>query len=379
MYKFTYLPDYFISFVGKSDSPPAPRQVTGTPSGSPGNASIQVNWLAPVSAIDPVQYLVELSTDGSNWGSTQTIAFPTLTYTYNSLPGSVYYARVRAGYASGKVSAWALSGQINTPTYEAETLAWKTATEAAGGSVSSALNAIDAFVKGCKTDGIWVKLSTGLIIPLASDGIAGLFVPLVAPAGVTLTNNNFVSGDYSLATGLDPGTSNSTKYIATTFNASTHLTSSSSAQLSFYSRRNVQTPSYPTLLGYTNSASDRWQIHAYADPNTYYDCFSTTGGDRAAVSFSSSLGLITGSRTSDIDSRVYRNGAQVGATQTGARATAKGNANVYVFFTGPVGSGAGTEVRICAYAYIGPGLTPSEELLHYNRVQNLQTALGRNV
>jgi hypothetical protein len=34
---------------------------------------------------------------------------------------------------------------------------------------------------------------------------------------------------------------------------------------------------------------------------------------------------------------------------------------------------------VCSFIYFGPALTNTEELAHYNRVQALQTALGRQV
>ena len=59
-------------------------------------------------------------------------------------------------------------------------------------------NAINSFVKGCKTDGTWDAIKACCIMA-AWDGLDGALYPLKGPAP---TNNNFVSGDYNRETGL---------------------------------------------------------------------------------------------------------------------------------------------------------------------------------
>ena len=58
--------------------------------------------------------------------------------------------------------------------------------------------AIDNFVLGCKTDGIWNAIKASCILAGART-LAGALIPL---AGTAPTNNNFVSGDYNRKTGL---------------------------------------------------------------------------------------------------------------------------------------------------------------------------------
>jgi len=63
---------------------------------------------------------------------------------------------------------------------------------------SQVRGAINAFVLGCKADGIWTSLVTSCIMAGART-VAGAITPLVGNAP---TNNNFVSGDYSRTLGL---------------------------------------------------------------------------------------------------------------------------------------------------------------------------------
>jgi len=67
--------------------------------------------------------------------------------------------------------------------------------------------AINDFVIGCKTDGIWDAIKASCILAGART-LSGALVPL---KGTAPTNNNFVSGDYNRETGLQGDAS--TKYL----------------------------------------------------------------------------------------------------------------------------------------------------------------------
>ena len=78
----------------------------------------------------------------------------------------------------------------------------------AGSSITTAnKNAVNAFIVGCKADGIWTAIKASCLLA-GPDDLTGALVPLV---GAAPTNVNFVSGDYSRTTGLvGDGT---TKYL----------------------------------------------------------------------------------------------------------------------------------------------------------------------
>jgi len=67
--------------------------------------------------------------------------------------------------------------------------------------------AVEAFVVGCKNDGIWPAIKASCILAGART-LSGALVPLV---GAAPTNFNFVSGDYNRKTGLVGN--GSTKYL----------------------------------------------------------------------------------------------------------------------------------------------------------------------
>jgi hypothetical protein len=68
-------------------------------------------------------------------------------------------------------------------------------------------SAINTFIVGCKSDGIWPAIKASCILAGART-LAGALVPLV---GTAPTNFNFVSGDYNRKTGL--AGNGSTKYL----------------------------------------------------------------------------------------------------------------------------------------------------------------------
>lgn len=83
------------------------------------------------------------------------------------------------------------------------------AVEAADGQAieGNVAYAINDFVVGCKTDGIWDAIKASCILAGART-LSGALVPL---KGTAPTNVNFVSGDYDRETGLATGGSN--KYL----------------------------------------------------------------------------------------------------------------------------------------------------------------------
>jgi len=92
---------------------------------------------------------------------------------------------------------------------DADALAYIAAVEAADGATleDGVKSAINNFVTGCKSDGIWNAIKCSCILAGART-LAGALVPLVGSAP---TNNNFVSGDYDRETGLIGN--QSTKYL----------------------------------------------------------------------------------------------------------------------------------------------------------------------
>jgi len=83
--------------------------------------------------------------------------------------------------------------------FDPDALAYFSRITAAGSSITDKNKlAVDAFIKGCKTDGIWTAIKACCLLA-GPDDLTGALVPLV---GAAPTNTAFVSGDYSRTTGL---------------------------------------------------------------------------------------------------------------------------------------------------------------------------------
>jgi len=104
--------------------------------------------------------------------------------------------------------------QTKITVFDSDARAYIAAVEAADGQAleNSVRVAINTFVAGCKTDGIWDAIVASCIMAGART-VAGAIVPL---KGNAPTNNNFVIGDYSRKLGLLGNDTD--KYLATGYN-----------------------------------------------------------------------------------------------------------------------------------------------------------------
>jgi len=83
--------------------------------------------------------------------------------------------------------------------YDADAATYFAAIATAGSSITTANKAaVNAFIVGCKSDGIWTAIKACCLLA-GPDNLTGALVPLVGSAP---TNSNFVSGDYSRTAGL---------------------------------------------------------------------------------------------------------------------------------------------------------------------------------
>ena len=93
-----------------------------------------------------------------------------------------------------------------------DAVAYIAAVQAVSGMPYGNQLAVNAFIAGCKADGIWSAIKASCILAGAND-LTGALVPLV---GTAPTNNGFVSGDYSRTLGLLGD--GATKYLNTNRN-----------------------------------------------------------------------------------------------------------------------------------------------------------------
>jgi hypothetical protein len=194
--------------------------------------------------------------------------------------------------------SWVITGGNTYTPMDSDAAAYIAAVEGVSGD-NQALEpavrcAIDQFVLGCKTDGIWNAIKASCILAGART-LSGALVPL---AGTAPTNNNFVSGDYNRKTGLVGD--GSTKYLNSNRNNnadpqnSKHMAFFATTRTTVTGRGFIGTPtvvsggswiaisgsgSFPLLVR-INAASSSGDISASSIPvaNTFI------GGNRATSS-----------------------------------------------------------------------------------------------
>lgn len=225
--------------------------------------------------------------------------------------------------------------------------------------------AIDAFIVGCKADGIWTAIKASCLL-MGARTLSGALTPL---AGTAPTNNGpFVSGDYNRKTGLvGNGTS---KYLNSGY--AWTGTTLNDRHLSVYASE-VQTSANNTLIGSVRQASPnpipRHQI-----------VFTTNSAGKIVTRLSSETsvtsagnlhanGLIGVSRSASAS--YTARGAGTNETTT-AESLAGDNTNVWVFARDLSGSELYSSARLAFYS-AGNALTLSSL---DSRVSALYTAIG---
>ena len=189
--------------------------------------------------------------------------------------------------------SWIITGTEKLPS-DPDAAAYIAAVEAADGQALEydVRMAINAFVKGCKADGIWDAIKASCILAGART-LNGALVPL---AGVAPTNFNFVAGDYNRKTGLKGN--GSTKYLNSNRNNNSDPQDSKHLavyQTSFHTRDTTR-----AVIGSgTGALGDSHLITAESPPRVFFRV--NTGDFNVALDSSgTNLGLWGSSRSGSL-------------------------------------------------------------------------------
>jgi hypothetical protein len=201
---------------------------------------------------------------------------------------------------------WIAAGRFAPPppVSDADAEAYLTAVQAADGEFLEVAvrDAINAFVVGCKADGIWNAIKASCIMAGART-LNGALTPLV---GTAPTNFNFVSDDYNRKTGLvgNGVNGNGTKYL------NSNRSHTDDPQDSFHVSAFVSTVGTFTMAG-TGTATGRTSLgelgvrlrsNALSVTGATCSANTFTGGSRAsstAVTRRVNSATVSGSSTSE--------------------------------------------------------------------------------
>jgi hypothetical protein len=145
-----------------------------------------------------------------------------------------------------------------------------------------------------------------------------------------------------------------------------------SARMAYYSRTNAATG---TLMGVGSWTGNRFSLlPEWGGGYGSYDAINGLGNNSTA-SPTSRDGLLAVNRSSSTVVESRRNGVNYAST-SGDTSVAPRTETIWLFGGN---SGSNYTSLPCGFAAISEGLTPAEEAADYTAVQNLMTALGRNV
>ena len=242
-----------------------------------------------------------------------------------------------------------------------------------GGSLTTTeQNAVLALVTNLQNNGLWDKIK--IIYPFVGGTAASCAVNLVS----SNYKATFSSGWTFAAMGGTPTGAN-TYMLANGFNPFLLLPQFDTS-FSYYSRTNNT----------TNGAEIGIQQNPASPDNRITSIAYFSGNSQAALNSYPTGTIITPSppttglwfinRRTNIDMKFFRNGAQIGATNTAVETAALPNA-ILNFGTLSFNDGINyiSTNKQCAFAHAATGFTDSEQLKFYNNIQTFQTSLSRQV
>jgi len=277
------------------------------------------------------------------------------------------------GQGSPKISEMATNQNFywdlyNPKEIDADAGAYINAVATAGYSMTTAeKTAVNTYIIGLKDAAIWpLVIDRGLPIWGAVTPAAAL-----VPIKGAITLAAFNSPTFSTS-GVDFNGTN--QYITTTYNAST-MAGINSQHIGFYSGDNIAGGNID--MGAITSA--QWGIiSVYSGGSALGRMWNSTTGAVSTTAPADTRGYMVGSRTAAADMRLFWNGAQIGATQTGALGTRP----THLYYIGARNNGGTADafsVRKCQMWSVGLGMTAAQVALDNYYTEQFMDALGIGV
>lgn len=253
---------------------------------------------------------------------------------------------------------------------DADATAWAAAVTTAGGTYSDAtMIALNTFVRAAKAAGYWTKLNR--INLFCGNQLTAALVPLKVGGGnATDTNVNFVSGDYTEATGLTGN--GTTKYLQTGLIPNSTL-ALNDTHLAIY---NLGTVAQTCAIGADNALQLLAPFNGSLIDSYQYN--GTAGqGLLEVANPGAPFGLMVASRTAADSHKVYKAGSSLGSSATTGGALPSNG--IYVLATNAAGSATFVSPAACGGYSIGSGLTAADVTAYNTHMEAFQDALGRGV
>jgi hypothetical protein len=233
--------------------------------------------------------------------------------------------------------------------------------------------AVNYLTFSLKVNGLWTKCNA--IYPFVGNTASQQKWNLKDPRDLNAAFRlSFVGGWTHSANGALPNGTNA--YANTFLTPSTTLTLLNT-HLSFYSRTSAIGNNQRDIAAFVGGSTPSFSLGTNTGVLISDHYWFTT--NRMSRSIPNAQGLMITSRTSDTLHKSYRNGVQLGATDTVSNA-GKAMPNISLF----LGAANGPPIsaysnKQYAFASIGSGLTDAEAAVLYTIIQQFQTILSRQV
>lgn len=257
---------------------------------------------------------------------------------------------------------------------DSEVRAWRSAIVANNGGVSNyAVQAVNRFVRGCKSDGSW-NLLLDLGVFAGGDNLSAALVKLKTPTGTqrVLTNNNFVSADYQ-ATGTGAGLRANAinKYLST--GLADTAASQNSISIGCYVTAVATTSRYYIGNDFASAFCAIKREDASSSSARFWNS-SSTGIDIIANA-NTQTGILAATRTTSAD--YFAQAGSMTSTMT-RTSSARNGSSFYVFaWNNASAAGEPSDARLTAY-WIGAGMTSAQLTAFSARLNTLMQAFGCN-
>ena len=188
------------------------------------------------------------------------------------------------GLRGGKTKFFETIAFIPPDAYDTDAQTWFDAVETADGEALEVAvkNAVNDFVVGIKSDGIWDSLDVIYMLSVART-LSGIAIPLKGAVSPTLTN--FVSGDYNRITGLK-GNYTTNTYIETNYNMNDWDSSDF-----FIGAYQTEARELASVSGHVNEAMFA-RIEGATSSNTFYLLINQSTQNSAVTRYFSSTAFI---------------------------------------------------------------------------------------
>ena len=306
---------------------------------------------------------------GSAYFSPRECAFSTIGDGLTDLESQLFYQITEKYQVALGRNINATQSFYYNPAYNNETNAFLFSTQITDNTIQTATNTL---VSDLKTANIFTKMKA--IYPMVGGTATTCKFNLVNAQDTNAAYRLVFSGGGTFsANGYLPNGTNA--FADTFFNTSTQSTLNNT-HASYYSRTNNENLGID-LSNSNGSGGQLLLALRYTAVGCISDQYNSTTG-RIIIANANSQGFYITSRTTSAIHKLFKNSAQIGATNTGASGSLQ-NLNLFLGASNSQGIAVSFSNRQCAFASIGDGLTDAEALAFYNAVQTFNTTLNRQV